>query len=132
MWPGPTWSPRYPTPAGWACSPGWASPPDALATGIAESAANTAKPFGVNLWLHDELRPPVAPDALAEADVAAVQTELNRFRTQVGVEPVPAGLRPAPTPDLLGDALDVILEAAPAVFSVGLGDPGADLVATFP
>ncbi len=106
-------------------------PPDALRKGIEAVRSQTGKPFGVNLWLHAELRPPVTPDALAEADVAAVQTELNRFRSLVGVEPVPAGQRPAPMADLIDEAIEVILDEAPALFSIGLGDPGADLVARF-
>src|SRR5712691_7061320 len=40
----------------------------------------TDRPFGVNLWLHTELRPPVDPATLPAERVHAVQETLNRFR----------------------------------------------------
>jgi nitronate monooxygenase len=105
--------------------------PDTLRGGIAAVRAQTDRPFGVNLWLHEDLRPPRDPASLDEDLVAAVQTKLNELRAEVGVALVPTGTRPPAMPDLVGEAIEVILQEQPAVFSVGLGDPGADLVERF-
>ncbi len=40
----------------------------------------TDRPFGVNLWLHTELRPPADPATIADDRLAAVQSVLNGFR----------------------------------------------------
>ena len=36
--------------------------------------------------------------------------------------------RPGAVPDIIAAQVEVILEERPAVFSIGLGDPGPDLV----
>jgi nitronate monooxygenase len=46
---------------------------------------------------------------------------LNRFRERLSVPATQA--RPAPVPDLIDEAFEVILEERVPVFSVGLGDP---------
>src|SRR5215208_2917699 len=38
----------------------------------------TDRPFGVNLWLHPDLLPPVDPAGLARADVAAAAAAVNQ------------------------------------------------------
>ena len=86
----------------------------------------TDRPFGVNLWLHTELRPPVDPVSLPQERVRAVQETLNRFRRRLGL---PETLeRPARTPDTVEEAFEVILQERVAVWSIGLGDPGSKMV----
>ena len=86
----------------------------------------TDRPFGVNLWLHEELRPPVAASEVPAGDVRAVQQTLNAFRRRLDL---PDQHEDPPTfPDLLSDELDVILAERVAVWSVGLGNPGKRLV----
>lgn len=102
-------------------------PPAALREDIARVRALTDRPFGVNLWLHTAMQPPVDPATIPASDVAAVQGVLNRFRAELGVEAQVA--RPAPLPDLIAAQLDVLVEARVPVFSVGLGDPGPELSA---
>jgi nitronate monooxygenase len=86
----------------------------------------TDRPFGVNLWLHEDLRPPRLPEEIPAASIQAVQHELNRFRDRLGlpnvVEPPPA------IPDVIDEAIEVILEERVAVWSIGLGNPGSELV----
>ena len=59
----------------------------------------TNRPFGVNLWLHETLQPPIPPTAVAPESIAAVQSVFNRFRgtramvmLERAVAPVGAGL----------------------------------------
>lgn len=87
----------------------------------------TNRPFGVNLWLHAELRPPADVAALPAATIRAVQTILNRFRKRLGIPTTVA--RPAPMPDLIDEALETILEERIAVWSIGLGNPDGSMVA---
>jgi nitronate monooxygenase len=101
-------------------------PPEELRSRIRQVRELTDRPFGVNLWLHRELRPPADPATIAEDRLAAVHAVLNRFRTQLGL---PArSERPGAVPDIIAAQVEVILEERPAVFSIGLGDPGSDLV----
>jgi nitronate monooxygenase len=101
-------------------------PPEELRSRIRQVRELTDRPFGVNLWLHRELRPPADPATIAEDRLAAVHAVLNRFRTQLGL---PArSERPGAVPDIIAAQVEVILDERPAVFSIGLGDPGPDLV----
>src|SRR5215468_3240406 len=102
-------------------------PPDELRGRIRRVRELTDRPFGVNLWLHTELRPPVDPATIPDSRLGAVHAVLNRFRAELGL---PARHeRPGSVPDLIAAQIDVILEERPSVFSVGLGDPGAEIVA---
>jgi nitronate monooxygenase len=101
-------------------------PPDELRTRIRHVRELTDRPFGVNLWLHKELRPPADPATISDDRLAAVHGVLNRFRAQLGL-PARDG-RPPAVPDLIAAQIEMILEERPPVFSVGLGDPGPDLV----
>jgi nitronate monooxygenase len=101
-------------------------PPDELRTRIRQVRALTDRPFGVNLWLHTELRPPADPATISDDRLAAVNSVLNRFRAQLGLPARSA--RPGPVPDIIASQIEVILEERPLVFSIGLGDPGPDLV----
>lgn len=100
--------------------------PDDLRRMIRRVRELTDRPFGVNLWLHTALRPPVDVATLAEATVRAVQGALNGFRTRLGLAPTFA--RPPGAPDLIDAAFGVILEERVPVWSIGLGDPGAAMV----
>jgi nitronate monooxygenase len=89
--------------------------------------ALTDKPFGVNLWLHTELRPPPQSSSLPSGRVAAVQETLNRFRRVLEIPETT--VNPASTPDTIDEAFAVILEEGVPVWSIGLGDPGEAMVA---
>jgi len=98
-----------------------------LRTQIRRVRELTDRPFGVNLWLHSELRPPIDPAALPQERVAAVQETLNVFRRRLGVAESTA--RPAPTPDTVDEAFEMILEERVPVWSTGLGEPDAKRIA---
>jgi nitronate monooxygenase len=100
--------------------------PDALREGIRKVRDLTDRPFGVNLWLHSELYPPRDIAAVPDATVRAVQDTLNRVRAQLDLPP--RNERPASMPDVIGAAIEVILDMRPAVFSVALGEPGPELI----
>jgi nitronate monooxygenase len=87
----------------------------------------TDRPFGVNLWLHEELQPPHLPSELAPAAIDAVHRVLNRFRDRLGVPHVSEP--PAPVPDVIAEAIEVVLAERVPVWSIGLGNPGSELVA---
>jgi nitronate monooxygenase len=63
---------------------------------------------------------------LSDQIVQTVQTTLNPFRAHLGLPP--KSERPAQLPDLLPESFQVILEEHVPVFSVGLGNPGAEMV----
>ena len=101
-------------------------PPEDLRSRIRHVRELTDRPFGVNLWLHTELRPPADPGTISDDRLAAVHSVLNGFRTELGLPARSA--RPDAVPDIIEAQVEVILEERPAVFSIGLGDPGPDLV----
>jgi nitronate monooxygenase len=86
----------------------------------------TDRPFGVNLFMPEDLLPPADPATIPADTVRAVHGTLNGFRTRLGLAPSSAA--PAGVPDLIPAALEVILEERPAVFSIGLGNPSPDAV----
>jgi nitronate monooxygenase len=99
---------------------------DQLREAIRAIRSKTNKPFGVNLLLPSEVRPPMPAADLSDQTVHAVQAALNPLRTRLGL---PAqSERPAQLPDLIPDAFQVILEERVPVFSVGLGNPGSQMV----
>lgn len=101
-------------------------PPDDLRRLIRRVRELTDRPFGVNLWLHTAMRPAADVARIPEDTVRAVQGTLNRFRERLGI---PATLaRPAGVPDLIDAAFRVILEERVPVWSIGLGDPGPEMV----
>ena len=101
-------------------------PADEIRGDIREIRRRTDRPFGVNLLIPAEARPPAAAGDISEETVRAVQAALDPMRTALDLPP--ASTRPTPPRDLIPDALRVILEERVAVLSVGLGNPGADLV----
>ena len=100
---------------------------DQVRAGIRRVRELTDRPFGVNLWLHTEVRPPVDPATLPEEAVRRVQAALNPFRARLGLPTTTA--RPAPVPDLIDEAFEVILEERVPVWSIGLGNPGREMTA---
>lgn len=100
--------------------------PDQVREAIRSVRAATDRPFGVNLFMPDQLRPPVDPATIPPDTVRAVQGTLNAFRARLGL---PSTTAPPPAvPDLIPAALEVILQERPAVFSIGLGRPEPELV----
>ncbi|HSK77724.1 MAG TPA: nitronate monooxygenase [Thermoanaerobaculia bacterium] len=86
----------------------------------------TDRPFGVNLWLHPDLQPPLDPASLPDEQVRAAQGELNRFRERLDLPPTLD--RPKAMPDVLEETFEAILEERVPVWSIGLGDPGPERV----
>jgi len=100
--------------------------PDQVREAIRSVRAATDRPFGVNLFMPDQLSPPVDPATIPHDTVRAVQGTLNAFRARLGL---PSTTAPPPAvPDLIPAALEVILQERPAVFSIGLGRPEPELV----
>ena len=97
-----------------------------LKTQIGRVRELTDRPFGVNLWLHTELRPPADVTKIPEERVRAVQETLNRFRERLRIPTTLA--RPAGVPDLIAEAFETILDERVPVWSIGLGNPGPDMV----
>jgi nitronate monooxygenase len=96
-------------------------PADELRRRIRRVRELTDRPFGVNLWLHSELRPPTDPATIPDRTLRGAQGALNRFRERLGIPTTSE--RPDPVPDLVDDALGVILDERVPVFSAALGTP---------
>lgn len=94
-------------------------PPDDLCAMIRRMRELTDRPFGVNLWLHRALRPPVDPSEISDEVLRGAQGMLNRFRQHLGIRTTMA--RPARAPDLMEATIKVVLDERPAVFSAALG-----------
>ncbi|MGH7277506.1 MAG: NAD(P)H-dependent flavin oxidoreductase, partial [Candidatus Rokuibacteriota bacterium] len=87
----------------------------------------TDRPFGLNLWLHTELRPPADVTRIPEATVRAVQGTLNTFRRELDIPTTEAP--PAPVPDIVDAAFEMMLAERVPVWSIGLGNPAPEMVA---
>jgi nitronate monooxygenase len=94
-------------------------PPDQLRTAIRRVRELTDRPFGLNLWLHRALRPPIDPGGIDETTVRGAQGMLNQFRQRLGIPAVAA--RPVRGPELVEAAVEVVLDERPEVFSAALG-----------
>jgi nitronate monooxygenase len=103
------------------------TPPAELREKIRRIRKLTDRPFGVNLLLHTDLRPPKDPARITDELVNKVQAQLNRFRERLGI--AKSASRPGAIPDLVNAAFEVILEERVPVWSVGLGNPAPDMVA---
>jgi nitronate monooxygenase len=86
----------------------------------------TDRPFGVNLWLHEEILPPADSSQIPEETLLRIQKELNRFRERLGLPP--RFDRPPSFPDVVDSAFEAVLDERVPVWSVGLGDPGRERV----
>ena len=102
-------------------------PPEELRKRIRFVREHTDRRFGVNLWLHAELRPPVDVTTIAPATIARVQSTLDTFRERLELPKVATA--PPPAPDLVEAAFEVILEERVPVFSAAIGFPDARMVA---
>jgi len=60
-------------------------PPDRVREAVRAVRRLTDRPFGVNLWLHSEMRPPIDMSSIPEARVRSVQNTLNGFRERLGL-----------------------------------------------
>ena len=100
---------------------------DQLRDAIRQVRARTDKPFGVNLLLPAEVQPPPPAEAIPDALAQSVHAALNPMRSDLGLPASEA--RPPTLPDLVADAFQVIVDERVPVFSVGLGNPGPDMVA---
>lgn len=103
--------------------------PDKVRAGIARVRALTDGPFGVNIWLHDDVRTPPNPDALTDDAVRGVQSVFNEFRPRFDLDSSLA--RPSAGADLVNAALDVMIEERIPVFSAAIGVPEVELVERF-
>src|SRR5918996_774532 len=101
--------------------------PDDLRTMIRRVRGLTDRPFGVNLWLHSSLQPPLDTATLPGDLVESVQETLNTFRKRLGI-PL-RNERPPRGRDVLAAAIDVVIDERVPVFSTGLvADHDAELV----
>ena len=101
--------------------------PEDLRTMIRRVRELTDRPFGVNLWLHSALQPPLDPATLPDGLIESVQETLNAFRTRLGI-PL-RNDRPPRGPDVLANAIDVVVDERVPVLSTGLvADHDAALV----
>jgi nitronate monooxygenase len=101
--------------------------PDELRRQIERVRELTDRPFGVNLWLHPDLLPPVDPARLPPADVAAAIAALNRVRSAAGL-PASEAL-PVQRADTIAAAIETILDERVPVWSTALGLPSGEMVA---
>ena len=101
-------------------------PPDELRRQIRRVRELTDRPFGVNLWLHEQLMPPALPSQLPASAIAAVQGTLNTFRERLDLPTTAAP--PPPYPDAILAAFDVVVDERVRVWSIGLGNPTAEMV----
>jgi nitronate monooxygenase len=81
--------------------------PDQIREAIRRVRAATDRPFGVNLFMPNELRPPTDPAAIPAATVAAVQGTLNGFRERLGLPTTTA--RPPAVPDVIDAAFEMAM-----------------------
>ena len=100
---------------------------DQLRAVIRAVRVKTNRPFGVNLWLSSDLRPPTPAAAISDESAQRVQAALNPMRTKLGLPEVSA--RPSAPPDLVPGAVEAVLDERVPVFSIAVGNPGADFVA---
>jgi nitronate monooxygenase len=101
-------------------------PADELRRQIRRVRELTDRPFGVNLWLHDDLRPPRQPSDVDRGDVGRVQQTLNVFRERLGLPATSDS--PGPFPDVIDAAIDVIIGEQVPLWSIGLGNPDREIV----
>jgi nitronate monooxygenase len=100
--------------------------PDDLRAQIRRIRELTPAPFGVNLWLHPGVVRPAVPESIEPGALAAAQQKLNEIRARVGLGASNAA--PGPFPELVARNFDVILDEQVPVWSIGLGNPGAEMV----
>jgi nitronate monooxygenase len=103
--------------------------PDEVRAGIGAIRQLTDRPFGVNIWLHDDVRVSPDPQRLPADEVRRAQSVLNRFRARYDL---PATLEPPRAQaDLVDAAIEIMIDERIPVFSSGLGIPEPELVERF-
>lgn len=103
--------------------------PDQVRAGIRSMRELTDRPFGVNIWLHDEVRTPPDPNSISDDVVRGAQSVFNEFRPRFGLS---SSLeRPPAAADLVNAALEVMIEEQIPVFSAAIGVPETALVERF-
>src|SRR5437660_8441899 len=101
--------------------------PDDLRQQIRRIRDLTDRPFGVNLWLHPELLPPIDPTTIPAHALQAANASLNATRRVLGLPDSDAA--PPRRPDTIDASIDVIVDERVPVWSIGLGLPSRDAVA---
>jgi nitronate monooxygenase len=101
--------------------------PDELRAQIRHIRELTGAPFGVNLWLHPAVISPAAPQSIDPEVLAGAQQKLNEIRARIGI--APSAAIPSRFPELVARNFDVILDERVPVWSIGLGNPGDEMVA---
>ena len=101
--------------------------PEDLRAQIKRIRGLTDKPFGVNLWLHPAVVEPIAPESTDPQTGVGAQRKLNEIRAHLGLGASTAA--PSRFPELVALNFDVILEERVPVWSIGLGNPGREMVA---
>ncbi|AIE86425.1 2-nitropropane dioxygenase NPD [Fimbriimonas ginsengisoli Gsoil 348] len=98
--------------------------PDGVRELLAQMRVATDRPFGANLLLaHDLVRP---ADSVLDQTSDLVNEALNPLRREVGLEPA-HGAPASPARDV-EEKLELLLEARIPILSIGLGNPGHELV----
>src|SRR5438128_12692073 len=82
--------------------------PDDLRRQIRRVRELTDRPFGVNLWLHPDLRPPIDPAAVPAERTGQALASLNAARRAIGLPASDA--RPERRADTIDAAIEVILD----------------------
>jgi nitronate monooxygenase len=100
--------------------------PDDLRAQIRRIRELTNAPFGVNLWLHPGVVHPAPPESIGAEALVAAQQKLNEIRAHVGLGASSA--TPGPFPELVARNFEVILDERVPVWSIGLGNPGPEMV----
>ena len=103
--------------------------PAQVRAAIAEIRQKTDKPFGVNIWLHDDVRTPLDPATISDDVVRGSQDVLNEFRPRFDLPTSMA--RPDAGADLVNAALEVMIDERVPVFSAAIGVPEAALIGRF-
>lgn len=103
--------------------------PDDVRASIRAIRELTDRPFGVNIWLHDDVRTPPDVERIDSDAVRSVQDVFNELRPRFDLAPTLAD--PPQLPDLVEAAMDVMIEERIPVFSAGVGLPEPDLVERF-
>ncbi|MGI9612110.1 MAG: NAD(P)H-dependent flavin oxidoreductase [Acidimicrobiales bacterium] len=103
--------------------------PDDLRAQIGQIRELTDRPFGVNMWLHDDVRSPPDVSALSEDSIRSVQSFFNELRPRFDLEPKLDG--PPQLPNVVDAMIEVMIDEEVPVFSTGVGLPEPDLVERF-
>jgi nitronate monooxygenase len=101
--------------------------PNALRAQIRQIRDMTDAPFGVNLWLHPAVVSPIAPETIDANTRRGATERLNEIRSRLGLAAADVNL--SRFPELVAANFDVVLDERVPVWSIGLGNPGGEMVA---